>query len=60
MQTLLMATVRTYLANKYEKLYNRVNDENDLLKIKKVIDQRILGYNGSLENHTEDCERSIE
>ena len=32
-----------YFANKYEKLYNSVNDENDLLKIKKVIDQRI-GY----------------
>ena len=51
-----------YFANKYEKLYNSVNDENDLLKIKKSNrpKNRILGYNGSLENHIEDCERSIE
>ena len=37
-----------YFANKYEKLYNSVNDENDLLKIKKVIDQRI-GYSDITE-----------
>ena len=29
-----------YFANKYEKLYNSVNDEDDLRKIKKVIHQK--------------------
>ena len=37
-----------YFANKYEKLYNSVNDEDDLRKIKKVIHQRI-GYSDIME-----------
>ena len=40
--------IHQYFANKYEKLYNSVNDEDDLLKIKKVIDQRI-GYSDITE-----------